>query len=58
MLENQKPLDASAYMATLNRLDKSDPLGCDAYFDVRYASGRVSDTTAHATFSLRSGDAQ
>lgn len=36
-LDANVPLDASAYLATIGRIDKADPLGCEAYHDLRDA---------------------
>jgi len=33
--ENATPINASAFISTLLRLDKNDPLSCEAYFDMR-----------------------
>jgi len=34
-LDSAVPLDAAAFMNTMLRLDKADPLGCNAYYDIR-----------------------
>ena len=33
--ENKTPTNAAAFMAALQKLDKAEPLACDAYYDLR-----------------------
>jgi len=33
--ETREPLNAAAYLVTISKIDKADPLGCEAYYNLR-----------------------
>ena len=51
--DNSVPMDAAAYLITLKKLDKADPLGCDAYYDLRPKFSFEEKTTLAAVTQRR-----